>query len=333
MSALLEVRHLTKHYAPSRLWQLAGGKVTKAVEDVSFTIDEGTVFGLVGESGCGKSTLGRLVLRLLEPTSGEIRCEGRDITRFSAAELREYRRNAQIVFQNPYSALNPRRTIEESLSVGYEVYGLAKGRAKRDKLVALLEQVGLGADVLNRYPHQFSGGQRQRLGIARALTVEPRFIVADEPVSMLDVSIQAQVLNLLRELQKQYKFTLLLISHDLRVVRHMCDKVGVMYLGRMMELAPKTQLYEQPLHPYTRALMAAAPDTDLERPFTETAIAGEVWDTAPPPNGCVFTPRCPLAVTECKNIIPPLEAKAPEHSAACWRVGETHDLARNVIRS
>ena len=327
MSALLEVRHLSKHYSPSRLWQMAGGKTTKAVEDVSFSIEEGSVFGLVGESGCGKSTLGRLVLRLIEPTAGDVHFEGRNVTRFSPAELKEYRRHAQIIFQNPYSALNPRRTIEDSLSVGYEVYGIAKGQAKRDRLVALLEQVGLGAEVLNRYPHQFSGGQRQRLVIARALTVEPRFIVADEPVSMLDVSIQAQVLNILRELQKSYKFTLMLISHDLRVVRHMCDRVGVMYLGRMMELAPKHALYDQPIHPYTNALMSAAPDTDIERPFTETAIAGEVWDKAPPPNGCVFYHRCPLAVADCQSIIPPLEAKAPDHAAACWRVGETHESA------
>jgi oligopeptide/dipeptide ABC transporter ATP-binding protein len=323
---LVEVRNLTKHYRPSRLWQLAGSKVTKAVEDVSFTIEEGTVFGLVGESGCGKSTLGRLILRLIEPTAGEIYFQGRDITRFSQAELKQYRRNAQIIFQNPYSALNPRRTIEESLSVGYEVYGIAKGKAKRDKLVALLEQVGLGVEVLNRYPHQFSGGQRQRLVIARALTVEPRFIVADEPVSMLDVSIQAQVLNLLRELQKSYKFTLMLITHDLRVVRHMCDRVGVMYLGRMMELAPKPSLYAQPIHPYTNALMAAAPDTDVERAFTESAIAGEVWDKAPPPDGCVFYNRCPLATADCQKIVPSFEMKAPDHAAACWRVGERYEL-------
>lgn len=327
MSALIEVRNLSKHYSASRLWQMAGSKVTKAVEDVSFSIEEGSVFGLVGESGCGKSTLGRLVLRLIEPTAGDVLFEGRNVTRFSKNELQAYRRQAQIIFQNPYAALNPRRTIEESLSVGYEVYNIAKGKAKRDRLVTILEQVGLGAEVLSRYPHQFSGGQRQRIVIARALTVEPRFIVADEPVSMLDVSIQAQVLNLLRELQKSYKFTLILISHDLRVVRHMCDQVGVMYLGRMMELAPKHELYGQPLHPYTKALMAAAPDTDpnidIERKFTEAAIAGEIWDKTPPPNGCVFYPRCPLAVDDCKNHLPLLENKAHNHAAACIRISQT----------
>ena len=329
MTALLEVRRLSKHFTPSRLWQLSGAKMTKAVDDVSLSIEEGTVFGLVGESGCGKTTLGRLVLRLVEPTSGEILFDGRDVARFSRAQLLEYRRRAQIIFQNPFSALNPRRTIEDSLSVGYDVYKIASGRQRRDRLVALLEQVGLGPEVLNRYPHQFSGGQRQRLVIARALTVEPKFIVADEPVSMLDVSIQAQVLNLLRELQKQYKFTLLLISHDLRVVRHMCDRIGVMYLGKLMELAPKPALYAAPLHPYTQALMAAAPDTEAaEKSFNGKVIAGEVWDKPPPPRGCVFYHRCPMAVEECQVVVPALEPKAAGHAAACWRIEPTDEIAR-----
>jgi oligopeptide/dipeptide ABC transporter ATP-binding protein len=322
MSALLEVRRLTKYYRPSRLWQWTGVKVTKAVDDVSFAIEEGAVFGLVGESGCGKTTLGRLIVRLVEPTSGQILFEGKDVTRLTPAELLDYRRKVQIIFQNPFASLNPRRTIEDSLSTGYEVYGIAQGRARRERLAAILEQVGLGPEVLNRYPHQFSGGQRQRLVIARALTVEPKFIVADEPVSMLDVSIQAQVLNLLRELQQKFQFTLLLIAHDLRVMRHMCDRVGVMYLGKVMELAPKPALFAQPLHPYTQALLAAAPDIDMEQPFTNGALAGELWDRPPPPNGCVFMPRCPRAVAECEQIVPPLEEKTVDHTAACWRVGQ-----------
>jgi len=320
MTPLLEVRHLTKQYRPSTLWRLAGAKTTSAVQDVSLAVEAGTVFGLVGESGCGKTTLGRLILRLIEPTSGQILFEGRDVTRFSRAELLEYRRQAQIIFQNPFSALNPRQTIEASLGIGYDVYKLAKGAQRRDRIVALLEQVGLGAEALSRYPHQFSGGQRQRLVIARALTVEPRFIVADEPVSMLDVSIQAQVLNLLRELQKRDQFTLLLISHDLRVVRHMCDRIAVMYLGRVMELAPKQTLYASPLHPYTQALLAAAPDAYSEQPAGVVALAGELWEKSPPENGCVFSPRCPLAVDLCVSTLPLLAEKAPEHWVACSRI-------------
>ncbi len=320
MSPLVETRNLTKHFLPSRLWLLGGAKITKAVDDVSLAIDEGTVFGLVGESGCGKTTIGRLVLRLIEPTAGEILFEGRSLSHFSSQEILEYRRAAQLVFQNPFSALNPRRTIEDSLSVGYDVYKIARGKEKRERLVALLEQVGMGPEVLNRYPHQFSGGQRQRLVIARALTVGPRFIVADEPVSALDVSIQAQVLNLLRELQKKFNFTMLLIAHDLRVVYHMSDQIGVMYLGKLVELASKQDLYARPLHPYTQALIASAPSLEPGEPFQQSILKGEVWDKLPPPKGCVFYHRCPLAIPDCQHIVPPLEEKEPGHKVACWRI-------------
>jgi len=320
MTPLLETRHLTRHFLPSRLWLLAGAKITRAVEDVSLSIAEGSVFGLVGESGCGNTTLGRLVLRLIDPTAGQILFEGKDITRHSDKDLVEFRRKAQLIFQNPFSALNPRRSIADSLSVGYEVYNLARGKERRERLVALLEQGGMGPEALGRCPHQFSGGQRQRLVIARALTVGPKFVVADEPVSALDVSIQAQVLNLLRELQRKFHLTLLLISHDLRVIYHMSDRIGVMYLGRLVEVGSRAQLYTRPLHPYTRALIASMPTLEPGEPLREPALAGEVWDRPPPSHGCVFYHRCPLAMADCQRIVPPLEEKEPGHPVACWRV-------------
>jgi oligopeptide/dipeptide ABC transporter ATP-binding protein len=319
VKTLVGVQNLTKHFAASRLWILRTAEVTKAVEDVSFSIQEGEIFGLVGESGCGKTTTGRLILRLIEPTSGKVFFEGQEVTAFSRRELHEYRRKAQIIFQNPFSSLNPRRSIEDILSEGYEVYSLAKGKEKRDHIVTLLEKVGLGADALERYPHQFSGGQRQRIVIARALTVEPRFLVADEPVSALDVSIQAQVLNLLRQLQRDLKFTMLLIAHDLRVIYHMSDRIGVMYLGRLVELADKQHLYSQPLHPYTQALISSAPPMEPGQWVKKAALKGEVWNIMPPPGGCVFYPRCPIASEECEVTIPPLEAKGENHWVACLR--------------
>jgi peptide/nickel transport system ATP-binding protein len=318
--SLIEVRHLSKQFVASALWSLAGVSVTRAVDDVSLTVPEGTVMGLVGESGSGKTTLGRMLVRLVEPTSGQVLFDGRDITTLGRQELLEYRRQAQIIFQNPYSSLNPRRSVADSLGVGYDVFGLARGRERRDQLTALLARVGLGPEVLDRYPHQFSGGQRQRLVIARALTVEPRFIVADEPVSALDVSIQAQILNLLRTLQEDFRFTMLLISHDLRSIYHMSDNIGVMYLGRLVELAPKRRLYEQPLHPYTRALIASAPSLEPSRLTSAGPIKGDLLDQPPPAGGCVFYPRCPLAVDDCRTNVPMLEEKESGHAVACWRV-------------
>jgi oligopeptide/dipeptide ABC transporter ATP-binding protein len=275
---------------------------------------------MVGESGCGKTTVGRLILRLAPVTSGQIIFDGQDIAALKGRELRAYHRQAQLIFQNPFSALNPRRTIESSLSVGYEVHRMARGKEKRERLEPLLAKVGLSPDVLDRYPHQLSGGQRQRVVIARALSVEPRFVVADEPVSALDVSIQAQVLNLLRQLQEDFGFSMLFISHDLRAVYHMSDRIAVMYLGRLVEMTPKKRLYENPLHPYTRALIQAVPSLEPGTLISGSAMRGEVWDIAPPPQGCVFYHRCCLAAPACAQTMPQLQEMESGHEVACLRL-------------
>ena len=319
MSALVEVHGLTKHFTPSALWVLTGAEVIKAVDNVSFEIEEGTTYGLVGESGCGKTTIGRLVLRLIDPTSGRVLFDGKDIVDFSGGELREYRRKAQIIFQNPFSSLNPRRRILDTLSTGYEVYGLGSKSERREWLEDLMERVGLDPRHLDRYPHQFSGGQRQRLVIARALTLKPKFIVADEPVSALDKSIQAQILNLLRNLKDEMGFTMLLISHDLRLIYHMSDWVGVMYMGKLVESASSAELYASPLHPYTRALIAAAPSTDPDQGIPEGLIEGELWSRKPPEHGCVFYHRCKEAVPECEHRPQSLVDRGDGHLVACWR--------------
>jgi oligopeptide/dipeptide ABC transporter ATP-binding protein len=320
MNALIEVQGLTKHYVPSRLWVLTGAKIIRAVQDVSFSIQQGSVFGLVGESGCGKTTIGRLILHLVEPTAGEVIFEGKNTLSYSEQELHEYRRKAQIVFQDPFGSFNPRRSILDSLSTGYEVFHLGDRRQQRKWLEEIMERVGLYPEYLDRYPHQFSGGQRQRLVIARALTLNPRFIVADEPVSALDVSIQAQILNLLRTLQRELKFTMLLISHDLRVIHHMCDQIGVMYAGRLVELATREGLFANPLHPYTKALINSAPSLDPAQGVPVGLIKGEVWDMVPPESGCAFYHRCSQAVAECESMPQALGQKGQAHAVACWRV-------------
>ena len=314
---LLSIRNLYKRF-PVRgsLFSRQRSQV-HAVEDVSFEVKRGHVVGLVGESGSGKTTTGRAVLRLIEPTAGEIVFDGVDLMTLSSAALRPYRRRMQIIFQDPFASLNPRMTVESIIAEGLRVHGLASGAARRARVVDLLEQVGLGGDHLRKYPHEFSGGQRQRIGIARALAVDPAFIVADEPVSALDVSIQAQVVNLLKDLRERLDLTMLFIAHDLGVVEYLCDEVIVMYLGRIMEVAPAKQLYANPVHPYTQALLSAAPVPDPDAERQRTILAGETPSPINPPTGCVFRTRCPIATSECARVVPPLEPVAAGHLKAC----------------
>jgi len=318
--ALLEVRDLVKHFP------IGGGMFTKpagvvrAIDGVSFSIRKGETLGLVGESGCGKTTTGRCILQLERPTSGSIVFEGIDMVTLDAAELRAVRRHVQVIFQDPYSSLNPRMTIGQILAEPLKVHGLVPDKGERELRVReLLVQVGLLPQHAKRYPHQLSGGQRQRVGIARALAMEPALIVCDEPVSALDVSIQAQIINLLEELQSRLGLTYLFIAHDLSVVRHISDRVAVMYLGKIVELADRKAIYEEPLHPYTRALLSAVPipDPKIEAKRERTVLRGEVPSALNPPSGCVFHPRCPIAVDRCSAEVPPLREIRPGHWAAC----------------
>jgi peptide/nickel transport system ATP-binding protein/oligopeptide transport system ATP-binding protein len=290
----------------------------KAVDDVSFEIRAGETFSLVGESGCGKSTTGRTIIGLYLPTAGAVRFEGEDVSQAGLQPTPAFRRRVQMIFQDPFSSLNPRQTVGAILEAPFSVHGLY-GRAERvERVGALLARVGLDPSLKNRYPHEFSGGQRQRIGIARALALEPRLIIADEPVSALDVSIQSQVLNIFADLQAELGLTYLFISHDLAVVRHISDRVGVMYLGRMMEVAGKRQLYSSPQHPYTRALLSAVPRSHPSKPVTgRILLQGERPSAANPPSGCVFRTRCPLAFEKCAVVVPPMRSVAPGHEVAC----------------
>lgn len=314
---LLEVRDL-RTYFPIRkgLFSQVTGHV-KAVDGVSFSVRAGEVLGLVGESGCGKTTTGRSILRLIEPTSGSVRFEGQEVTTLPRRELRALRRKMQIVFQDPYSSLNPRLTIGSALGEALTTHGIAKGAAARERIAELLTLVGLAPSHAARYPHEFSGGQRQRIGVARALAVSPRLIVADEPVSALDVSIQAQIVNLLRDLQRRLHLTYIFIAHDLSVVEHISDRVAVMYLGKIVELAQSADLYRSPSHPYTVALLSAIPIPDPDRRRNRIVLGGDVPSPANPPTGCRFHPRCYMAQAICRTDEPALREITPSHWAAC----------------
>ncbi|MBU6375858.1 MAG: dipeptide ABC transporter ATP-binding protein [Bdellovibrionales bacterium] len=321
MSApLLEVRNLVKRF-PVR-GGLLGREIgaVQAVSDVSFSVARGETLGLVGESGCGKSTLGRCILRLIEPTSGQVFFDGQDITQLGSAELRKLRRRMQIIFQDPFASLNPRMTVEEILSEPMEIHRLASSRdEKLSKIHRLLDLCGLRRESLNRYPHEFSGGQRQRICIARALAVEPEFIVCDEPVSALDVSIQAQIINLMQDLQKELGLTYLFIAHDLKVVEHISTRVSVMYLGRVVETASAEDLYANPRHPYTQALLSAIPIPDPTYRKSRTVLRGDVPSPLNPPQGCHFHPRCPKAQGQCQETYPAAEQGA--HQVRCFFPG------------
>src|SRR3954451_22413036 len=318
---LVEVRDLVKHFPITKgiIFQKQVGAV-RAVDGISFDVRRGEALGIVGETGCGKSTTARLLNRLLEPTSGSIKFEDREIASLTRRQLKPLRGEVQMIFQDPYASLNPRKTVGAIISEPFIIHGLNKGEGKRKRAVQdLMEQVGLNPEHYNRYPHEFSGGQRQRIGVARALALQPRLIIADEPVSALDVSIQAQILNLLRDLQREFDLTLVLISHDLSVVRHMCDRVAVMYLGKMVEIADSDALYAHPRHPYTGALLSAVPVPDpvLAERKQRAVPGGDVPSPTNPPPACRFHTRCPKMQQVCAEDEPLLEAKAPGSLAAC----------------
>lgn len=313
---LLSVRRLTKHFKSTGF---SRGSVIRAIENVSFDVPRGKVVGLVGESGSGKTTIGRSVLRLIEPTSGEVRFNGIDITKLSASEMRRQRKSMQYIFQDPFASLSPRMTIGQILTEGLEILRMGTRQERIQRAKAALAAVDLPIDAFDRYAHEFSGGQRQRVGIARALVLEPQLIVADEPVSALDVSIQAQVVNLLRDLQVSLGLTMLFISHDLAVVEYICDTVIVLYLGRIMEIAPSEKLYAGPRHPYTRALLSAIPSPDPTKARSRQILNGDIPSPANPPSGCVFRTRCPHANEQCAAVVPLLEEVSSGHFKACIR--------------
>lgn len=318
---LVQVRNLKVYFTREGTFG-SGKSVLRAVDDVSFSIRRGETLGIVGESGCGKTTLGHCLLQLYRPTSGHVIFDGIELTGLKGATLRHMRRRMQIVFQDPFGSLNPRLSVGAIIAEPLEVHGLARGQAKRDRVAELLQLVGLDARAADRYPHEFSGGQRQRIGIARAIAVEPEFLICDEPVSALDVSIQAQILNLMADLRDKLSLTILFIAHDLSVVRHISDRILGMYLGKTVELANVAQLYGSPLHPYIRALLSAVPlpNPKFERTRERVILRGEVPSPANPPSGCRFHTRCPIAVDMCADIEPDFEEKVPGHFAACHLV-------------
>ncbi|MEH7123246.1 oligopeptide/dipeptide ABC transporter ATP-binding protein [Bacillus sp. JJ1773] len=312
--ALLEVKHLKKHFS------LGKGQILKAVDDVSFYIKKGETFGIVGESGCGKSTAGRTIIGLYDRTEGEVIFDGKNVHEMNEKEKFAFHRKMQMIFQDPYASLNPRSTVKEIISEPMEVHGVYPNKQERlERVYQLLEDVGLNRDHANRYPHEFSGGQRQRIGIARALSLDPDFIIADEPISALDVSVQAQVVNLLKNLQKKKGLTYLFIAHDLSMVKHISDRIGVMYLGNLVELTESANLYKNPLHPYTQALLSAIPipDPDVEDRRERIILQGELPSPINPPSGCVFRTRCPYAMEACATMKPEWQEVEESHFVAC----------------
>ena len=317
---LVQVKRLVKYF-PVRggVFQQVVAWV-QAVDDVSFSIRQGETVGLVGESGCGKTTVGRTMLRLIEPTSGEVHFDGEEIFKLRGNELKAMRRNLQIIFQDPYASLDPRTPIGESIAEGLKIHKIGNARDRYDIVIEMLHKVGMEDYHVRRYPHEFYGGQRQRIGIARALALRPKFIIADEPVSALDVSIQSQVLNILKDLQSEFGLTYLFIAHNLSVVEHISDRVAVMYLGKMVEMADRDELFRNPLHPYTQALMSAIPIPDPTLKRERIILQGDVPSPLNPPSGCRFHPRCPVAFEHCKLQEPPFKEVSTDHWVACWRI-------------
>ena len=317
MSAILEVRHLKKYFPAESSLFAKSRRFIKAVDDVSFTVNRGETIGIVGESGCGKSTLGQTILQLQPATSGEVLYNGVDLCGLKGSELRRYRKELQIIFQDPYSSINPRKNIETIVTEPMIIHGLIRPSERKGKAIELLEKVGLGEQHLRRMPHEFSGGQRQRIGIARALGLGPKLIVCDEPVSALDVSIQAQVLNLLKKLQKEYDLTYLFIAHGIPAVRYVSDRIAIMYLGKIVEIADRDELFSRVSHPYTEALLSAVPKADPDRKPNRIILPGEIPSPINPPSGCRFHPRCPYAQEICKTAEPSLQSIGSGHLCAC----------------
>jgi oligopeptide transport system ATP-binding protein len=333
---LLSVKNLKMHFPITQgiILQRQVGSV-KAVDDISFDITQGETLGLVGESGCGKSTTGRAILQLYKPTAGSVEFNGRDLVKLNGGDMRRMRRELQMIFQDPYASLNPRMTVGSIIGEPLEIHNLAKGKEKTERVQELLRTVGLNPYFANRYPHEFSGGQRQRIGIARALAVEPKFIVCDEPISALDVSIQAQIINLLEELQEKLGLTYLFIAHDLAVVRHISDRVAVMYVGKIVELTDRNEIFDRPLHPYTRALLSSIPIPDpvLEKRRSRMILVGDVPSPVNPPSGCRFNPRCPYAEDNCKTDEPPLAEVRTGHFVACHYWDEVENGSKRITNN